>query len=280
MMKRFLHKIFIVFISVILFTSCELIDNLGGNTIDELSNSEIVEGLKKALNIGTDSSTNSLSNTNGYYLDRLVKIPLPPETNVIYSNLSALEAYDITGQVVPLIEDQLENLVLSINRSAEDAAKQAAPIFTEAITNLTVVDGWDILHGTVPNDSLKSETLFDSLAATKYLKNQTYLQLVDLYSPYLNSSLSKPFVLNKSAFEIWESITSNYNQIVSVANQASLITGKTYNAINTDIGEFVTQKALDGLFFKVGEEEKKIRNNPYDWVDNIIQKVFGSVYKE
>lgn len=279
-MKKIKHFFIISLVSISSLTSCEFIDNLGGGDVAGLTTEEVVAGLKMALEIGTDSSTTNLSSTNGYYLDNLVKIPLPSEANVIYNNLAVLESYDFTGQIVPLIEGQLENLILSINRSAEDAAKEAAPIFSNAITSLTISDGWDILNGTVPNDSLKSESTFDSLAATKYLQGKTFNELVNLYSPYMNTSLSKPFVLNKSAVEIWEDITSNYNQLVTVANQASLITGKTYNVINTDIGEFVTGKALTGLFFKVGLEEKKIRNNPYEWVDNIIQKVFGSVYKE
>ena len=243
-----------------------------------------MKGLKTALNIGTDSSTTILSATNGYYGDALVKIPLPKEAMAIKEKMDYVRKYSSTAASV--IDGKMEDLILAINRSAEEAAKDAAPIFSSAITNLSIVDGLQILNGEVPGESLKSAADFDSLAATKYLKNQTYNSLVDAYAPKMDDALGKKLVGNASATSLWNDITSNYNGFVSqygdAARLAAKIAGKdiAFNEVNTDIGEFVTQKALDGLFLKVGDQEKEIRKNPFQWASDIIKKVFGSVYEK
>ena len=261
--------------------SCE--DILGGEN-GELSSNDVVKGLKTALNIGTDSSTTILSATNGYYGDALVKIPLPKEAMAIKEKMDFVRKYSSTAASV--IDSKMEDLILAINRSAEVAAKDAAPIFSDAITNLSIVDGLQILNGEVPGESLKSAADFDSLAATKYLKNQTYGELVDAYAPKMDEALGKKIVGNASATSLWNDITSNYNGFVTqygdVARAAAKLSGKdiAFNEVNTDIGEYVTEKALDGLFLKVGDQEREIRKNPFQWASDIIKKVFGSVYEK
>jgi len=279
-MKKIIITICVSAITLFSVTSCDVlggIDNGGGDGEADLTTAEIVSGLKTALEIGTDSATNILSLTDGYLKDEAVKILLPPEVDVIYSNLNTLDSYAPGTKAT--VEAKLDDLILAINRSAEDAAKDAAPIFSNAITSLSIEDGWNILNGITPTSSKSyTEDSFDSLAATNYLKDQTFDNLVDLYSVPMNASLSKPFVGNVSANQIWNTVTTNYNQAAGLANTASsLFGGQTFNQINTDIGEYVTGKALDGLFLKVGNEEKKIRLNPTDWAIDIIQKVFGSV---
>jgi len=263
------------FIVVFLLSSCEYFDV---NTEDGLSTEEIIEGLKTALKLGADSSTTKLSALDGYYLDEAVKILLPPEADIIYDNLSKLNSIPGGSIVTATIEDQLEKLVLSINRSAEDAADDALPILTDAVTSLSITDGWDILNGTVPGvDSTKSAD-FDSLAATHYLERETKTGLIGVFSEPMNTALQKPLVFSVSAYSLWNNITSSYNTAASTYNSLDILDlWDDIQPVNTDIGEFVTTKAMDGLFLKVGEEEKKIRRDPFQWAIDIIQRVFGYI---
>lgn len=275
-MKKF--SLIVAAASMFAMVSC---DEFGLSDGGELSTAEVVKGLKTALNIGTDSSTAELSLKDGYYGNPLVRIPLPDEAEMIMEKMEYIEQYSSTAY--ELIDTKMESLREAINRSAEDAAKDAKPIFTDAITNLSITDGWEILNGVVPGESEKAGSGFDSLAATKYLKNQTYEALVDAYSPKMDAALGKKFVGNASATSLWNDITSNYNGFVAqygkLASAAALLAGKkvSFNEVDTDLGEFVTEKALDGLFVKVGAQEKEIRKNPFQWASDIIQKVFGYV---
>lgn len=281
-----MKKICYLFVALFAFASCE--DMLAGED-GELSSSDIVKGLKEALNIGTDSSTAILSAVNGYYGDAAVKILLPQEAQYIQEKTQLLD--NVWPNTSDAINAKLEELIESINRSAEDAAKDAAPIFSEAITNLSIVDGLQILNGEIPGGSLKSDTEFDSLAATTYLKMQTYDALVDAYAPKVNTALGKKFVGNASATSIWNDVTGTWNGLYekyenSTAAQLTLTTlaaakgwDLNLHEVNTDLGEYTTQKALDGLFLKVGDQEKEIRKNPFQWASDILKKVFGSVYE-
>jgi hypothetical protein len=273
--------------ATLIMTSCEMLDFLD-NTTDSLSEEEIVEGLKTALNVGTDSASGTLSLNNGYYGNPLLKIPLPAEAEAVRNKINGNSTLAAISSTIGL-EDLFEDVILSVNRSAEDAAKEAAPIFKDAITGLSIQDGWDILNGVVPSESVSLKTGdFDSTAATKYLSLQTYDPLTALYAPKINESLGKDLVGNLSAVDIWESLTTKYNTFLSrndvqVAITAATFLGKNPNlpaSINSDLGEFSTQKALDGLFLKVGDEEIKIRRDPWQWVStlvgDILTKVFGS----
>jgi hypothetical protein len=265
---------------ILALSSCDLF-NFEEDT--GLTTQEIIDGLKTALEIGTDSASNSLSKENGYYLgpENLVKIPLPDEAisirNKINSNTSLAAISNLIG-----LEGAFENVVLSVNRAAEDAATEAAPIFKGAITSLTIDQGWDILNGTVPAGATKAAD-FDSTAATQFLKLKTYTDLTNLYAPKIDVSLQKDIVGNVSAYDAWNSLTTKYNNFinrndVNAAIQVAAFLGTDINlpdAIETDIGVFSTQKALNGLFYMVGNEEKKIRRNPYEWAVDIIQRVFG-----
>lgn len=268
--------------AMMLLAGCEWMEENTG-----LSEGEIIEGLKTALNVGSDSASTNLSVINGYYGNPLVKIPLPPEIESIRNEINGNSTLALISSTIGL-EGIFEDVVLSVNRSAESAAKEAAPIFKNAITGLTISQGWDILHGKVPAKSTSTEA-FDSTAATNYLSQQTYDPLTDLYAPKINTALDKDLVGGFSATETWGSFTSTYNNFLSrsevkAALLAAQIMGQDINlpaAIETDLGVFSTQKALNGLFLMVGKEEIKIRRDPWAWakttVGNILEKVFGSV---
>ncbi|WP_028980405.1 DUF4197 domain-containing protein [Sporocytophaga myxococcoides] len=231
----------------IFMTSCE---DLG---IDpSLSQDEVVEGLKEALRVGTDTSVTMLNKTDGYFKDQAVKILLPPEILMIQNNLNAL---GISAVTQPLIDQ----LVLKINRSAEDAASEAKPIFVNAITNMTITDGLSILNG---SDS----------SATSYLRTNTYSDLKGLFAPKIDNSLNKPLVGNVSAASTYKQIVDKYNEAANLYNQIPF--GTKYNIVNPSLGDYVTGKALSGLFIKVADEEKAIRTDPVARVTDILKKVF------
>ena len=259
-----MNRLFIISVAATLNLAITCDDLL--NVAPILSTDEVVRGLKTALQVGTDTAVSVTSVLNGYYKDKLIKIGLPPEANTIVKYINKIPG----GPVM------VEDLVKSINRSAETAAKEASPIFKNAIRNMTIADGWAILNGKIPSSSGTSAG-YDSTAATQYLKNQTYSSLVSLYAPKINSALDRDLGLGFSANNAWNKLTGAYNKYVVPVTS---IIDPSVKAVTTDIGEFCTQKALDGLFLKVQGEEKEIRRNPYKWAVDIIQKVFGSVYKE
>ena len=180
----------------------------------------------------------------------LVKILLPEQAQVVVNNISR----------IPGGEELLENVILSINRAAEDAAKEVAPIFVNAITDMTVADAWGVLRG-------------GNSAATNYLKSTTYSKLYDLYKPKIQASISKTFVGDVSAASTWNTLTSKWN---SVANtMVGRLAG--FNAVNIELDEYLTNKALDGMFLKVQDEENKIRTNVSARVTTLLRRVFGSL---
>lgn len=272
-----MKKIFIVFFVLILInsSSCELLEGIE----EGLTTEEVIEGLKKALKIGTDTATTKLSVVNGYYSDALLKIPLPEEAEEIRD----LVTNNALASFFDLDQKLFEDIVHSVNKAAENAAKEAGPVFVNSIENMTVTDAMDILKGKNPAGTLKiSQESFDSIAATNYFKVNTYNELVDIYAPKINTALDKDLGLGQSANYYWEFLTSNYNAGIELINSNFITEGLDEEwglppAITTDLGEFSTGKALDGLFYMVGEEEKKIRKDPYNWAVDIIQKVFGSV---
>jgi len=212
-----------------------------------LSEAEVVDGLKTALNVGTDSTVKIVSTTDGYYGDKLIKILLPPEADVIIDNIS----------YVPGGDQMIDNVIKSINRSAEDAAKEAKPIFVNAVTNLTITDGMNILKGA--DD-----------AATQYLKANTYTQLKGIFKPKMDASLSKPFLKSTSAKDLYKTLIDAYNSIAPFIGKPN---------VNSDLTDFVTEKGLDGLFAKVAAEELKIRKDPLARVTDILRKVFSTLDK-
>lgn len=270
---------YISIIAVLLFASCDdLFDSEGGETPYKPSTDEVVTALKTALSIGTDSAVSRLSAVDGYYGDALIKILLPPEAQTIKDNVSSISG-NLNGltslaaqPLIDIINGKFEKLTENINRAAEYAAVEGGGIFANAISNMSISEGWDILNGKVPG-STKSSSDFDSTAATSFLKMRTLPDLTTAFATPMNSALDQNFVGDFSANELWGDITGNYNELVELVQPL----GMNYNSVNTNLGEFVVGKALDGFFLKIGNEEKKIRNNPFDWAVQIIQDVFGYI---
>jgi hypothetical protein len=215
-----------------------------------LTEAEVIKGLKEALSTGAKNSAQRLAAENGYYGDAAIKILLPDEAKVIVDNLSKIPGGD------QLVQD----VILRINRAAEDAAKEAAPIFVNSITQMTVRDAFNILNGA-------------DNAATTYLINTTYNDLYGLYKPKIQTSTEKKIVGNISTKDSWVTLASKWN---SVANS---IAGRLANlkAVNTNLDDYLTNRALSGMFSKVEIEELKIRKEVSARVTPLLQRVFGSL---
>ncbi len=242
---RSFSALFLALNFAVLFVACDPEDTDDPN--DDLSNSEIVSGLKEALRVGTDTSVVTLNAVDGYYADDAVKILLPPEASVIFDNLS----------LIPGGSALVENTIKSINRAAEDAAVEAKPIFVDAITNMSIADGVAILFGT-------------DTAATSFLKTNTYTGLESTFLPKIETSLKKPLLLGISAESSYQSLINTYNGLPGAGLLFSKITENT-------LSEYTTRRALDGLFLKVSEEEKKIRLDPLHRVTSILERVFAEL---
>lgn len=237
-----------------------------GNDTASVTETEIVEGLRTALKIGTDSSVVTTSKINGFYRDEVIKILLPPEASVIYENKDHPLLQSLG------IDKKIEETILALNRAAEDAAGKAGPVFKDAITGMSIADGLSILKGN--NPATPSTSGFDSTAATAYLNTMTRDELRREFSPVVNTSLDRKLIGNYSPNQIWNSLTTGYNTV------AKRSLGAIKPIENTDLGAYVTEEALDGIFYKVGQEEKKIRKDPYAWArtaaGNILKRVFGN----
>jgi hypothetical protein len=246
------NKIAAFVLLLILFTGCAQLMNIvqTATAVSELTEGDIISGLKEALTIGARKAAEKLSQENGYYGDLSVKIPLPDEARVIVENISKIPGGD----------KLMEDVVLSINRAAEDAAREVAPIFASAVTQMTITDGYNILHGA-------------DNAATQYLISTTYDQLYSLYRPKISASTGKDIVAGISAQESWTTLTDKWNTLAG--SLAGRLAG--FKPVNTDLDDFLTRKALDGIFLKVEGEELRIRKEVSARVTPLLQKVFGSL---
>ncbi len=243
-----MNKIYLLLFTIFLSSCAELTTIMESYPIDvPLSEAEVANGLKEALRVGTDSASAHLGVTDGYYGDDLVKIVLPEEANMIVDNLSKIPGGD------KLVED----LILRINRAAEDAAKDAGPVFWKAVQEMTINDAFTVLKG-------------EDDAATQYLKSNTYVELFDLYSPKIKASLDKEIVAGVSTTESWETLTGKWNRIAdnTFAQMAGL------KPVHTELPDYLTKQALSGLFIKIAEEEKHIRQDPKARVNDILKRVF------
>jgi hypothetical protein len=241
--------IFIV-LMLVLAGCAELMNALQSTGTLPLTESEVISGLKEALTLGAKNAATRLAAENGYYGDAAIKIFLPDEAKTIVDNISKIPGGD------KLVQD----VILRINRAAEDAAKEVAPIFVNSVTQMSIRDAFNILNG--PDN-----------AATQYLKNTTYTDLYNLYKPKIQASTEKKLIGNISTKESWVTLTSKWNTI------ANSIAGKIANLkpVNTDLDDYLTNKALAGMFSKVEGEELKIRKDVNARVTATLQRVFGSL---
>jgi hypothetical protein len=203
-----------------------------------LSNDDVIAGLKEALNKGTQGSVNVASVPDGFWKNDRIRIPFPPEAEKMKKTLSTIG-----------MDSQVQQFELTMNRAAEEAVKQAVPIFTEAIKGMSIGDGFAILKG-------KDD------AATTYLKDKTTANLTAKFRPIVEAATKKVALTN-----YWTPLANGYNK-------ASAFTGG--KALNPDLDAYVTERAIAGLFLLIAEEELKIRQDPLARTSDLLKRVFGS----
>jgi hypothetical protein len=196
---------------------------------------EAAAGLKEALAVGTGNAVQTLSKSNGYFGDAAVKILLPPKLQ------TAADVLKKAGY-----QKEVDDLILSMNRAAEQAAPKARPIFEDAVKKMTFEDAQKILNG-------------DNTAATDYFKAKTTPQLTEAFKPVVAESMNQVGVTRS-----YKALTDRYTSMVPFGKMDSM-----------DLDSYVTGKSLDGMFLKVGQEEAKIRTNPAARTTDILKKVFA-----
>ena len=204
------------------------------NTTGTPSTFEIGSALKQALEQGTTKSSDQLSALNGFFGNAAIKLVFPPEAQKVERTLRSLG-----------LNQMCDNVILSLNRAAEDAAGQAKPIFINAVKQMTLQDVTNILLG--GND-----------AATQYFKRTTSISLADAFRPVVQRSLDKV-----GATHYYGDVANRYNKIPFVSK------------VNPDLNDYVTQKAIYGLFLQIAAEELNIRQNLSARTTPLLQKVFS-----
>jgi hypothetical protein len=200
-----------------------------------LTAAQVSDGLKEALEKSISTGSDLLSQMDGYFKNPEVKIPFPSDAKKVEERLRELG-----------MDKDIDNFVMTLNRGAEDAAKNAKPIFVEAIRNMTIDDAWGILKGQ-PD------------AATQYLKKTTTLQLKDKFKPVMKNSLDKV-----NATKYYSDLVKTYDKIPFTKK------------VNSDLNEYATEMAIQGLFVMIAKEEKSIRENPLERTSELLKKVFGN----
>jgi hypothetical protein len=199
-----------------------------------LGNDEIIAGLKEALTVGTEKGTAMLSKENGFFGNELLKIVFPPEAQKVEKTLRSVG-----------FGKQVDDAILTMNRGAEEACKEAAPIFVNAIKKMTVQDAVGILKGA-------------DTAATGYLRSNTTAALTTAFKPIIDGALEKV-----GATKYWSTMVTTYNKF-------------SMQKINPDLSTYVTERALQGVFTQIAVEEKNIRKDPVARTSELLKKVFAN----
>ena len=236
-----MKRIFLVSIIATLLLGCtaqqvqQAQDALGGILQDDqLSTAQVAQGLKEALINGTSKGASTASKVDGYFKNPQIKIPFPPDVKKVETKLRQLG-----------LGNQVDKFVLTLNRGAEEADKEAKPILVAAIKNMTIQDAWGILKG-------------EDNAATNYLKRATSAELTGKFKPVIKRALDKT------------QATKYYGDVINTYNKIPFI-----DQVNPNLDDYATQKAIDGLFTLIQKEEKNIRENPLARTTDLLKKVFS-----
>lgn len=199
-----------------------------------LSNEDMAAGLRQALDFGIDKQVAKLTKKNGFYKNELVKILLPEELQKVDEALRKVGLSSLADEGIK-----------ALNRAAEDAVKEATPIFVNAVKDITFNDAKNILLG---KDN----------AATEYLTSKTQTQLYNKFKPVISNSFGKV-----GADQIWNNLITKYNNLPLTNN------------VNPDLTDYVTTEALKGVYTMIAVEEKEIRTKVSSRTTDLLKKVFA-----
>lgn len=205
-----------------------------------LSQGQVTDALKQALANGLQAAVTNLGRTNGFLLNPKVKIPIPEKLSLVEKSARGLKQ-----------DKYADEFVATLNHAAESAVPVALPIFTDALKSMTIEDAKKLVSG--GNDS-----------ATQFFKGKGEMQIQDRMLPLIKEATQKT------------GVTSAYKKLLEKAGSTSFIGKLNIDMAAFDVDKYVTQKASDGLFTMVAEEEKRIRENPAARTTELLQKVFGS----
>ena len=229
-------KLLILFLSLSLF-SCDELQNVVGNLPSGegggISDAMIAGGLRQALDFGIDKQVSKLTKTDGFYKNQLVKILLPQELQKVDKTLRDIGLGSLADEGLKVL-----------NRAAEDAVKEATPIFVDAVKGITFNDAKNILLGA-------------DNSATNYLKGRTNTALYNKFNPVIENSFAKV-----GADQIWTNIINKYNSVPFVTK------------VNPDLTDYVTNQALKGVYKMISIEEKQIRTKVSSRTTDLLRKVF------
>jgi len=230
-----MKKIGILLVSVLWMAGCgELQDIVNQLPNQGIGDEQIAAGLKEALEKGIDRQVTTLMTEGGFYNQPDVRILLPDELKKVDKTLRQIGLDNLADEGIRML-----------NRAAEEAVKEAKPVFVQAIKEMTFEDARNILMG-------------GQTAATEYLKRKTSDELYRKFYPVVQQSFQKV-----GADRIWNEIISRYNQIPLV------------EPVNADLNDYVTRKALEGVFKKIADEEKHIRTDIRARTTDLLKQVFA-----
>jgi hypothetical protein len=233
-----MYKKILIFVAIFSLTACvelqDVVNSLpqGGGSI--LSNTDIAAGLRQALDLGIDKQVTKLTQKDGFFRNELVKIVLPEELQKVDKGLRKIGLGSLADEGLKVL-----------NRAAEDAVKEATPIFVNAVKDITFDDAKSILLG---NDK----------AATDYLTTKTQTELYSKFQPVINNSFTKV-----GADKIWRNLINKYNALPFT------------NSVNPDLTDYVTGEALKGVYTMIALEEKEIRTKASSRGTDLLKKVFA-----
>lgn len=226
-------KIFLV-ISIFTLVSCAELQQVVNNLPTQMDSATIASGLREALDKGIDKQVTKLTKTDGFYKNQMVKILLPKELQKVDQTLRDIGLGSLADEGLKVL-----------NRAAEDAVKEATPIFVQAVKEITFIDAKNILLGS-------------NNAATTYLEQRTNRALYSKFNPVIKNSFAKV-----GADQIWSNLINRYNAVPFITK------------VNPDLTDYVTQEALNGVYKMIAVEEKDIRTNISARTTNLLRKVFA-----
>ncbi len=231
-----MKKIILILLATTTLSGCaelqQVVDQLPQGT--GISQLDIANGLKEALDNGIDKQVSKLTATDGFFKNEAVKILLPQELQVVDTKLRQIGLSSLADEGLKVL-----------NRAAEDAVKEATPIFVSAVKNMTFTDAKNILMG-------------NNVAATTYLETSTSNALYAKFNPVIKNSFSKV-----GADKVWTNIITKYNSVPFVTK------------VNPDLTDYTTNKAMEGVFKMIAVEEQNIRTNLNSRTSDLLKKVFA-----